>query len=530
MAILVSNIKTGLGKAQPEIFALAMKMAKVGKNQVKNICLVKTSVDARKQSNIHLVSSVAIEVQGSEEAVAKRAASKDVSLQKTEPMVWKKGTEPLAHPPVIAGFGPAGMFAALVLARNGYRPIVLERGADVDQRVEKVNNFWYNRKLDTETNVQFGEGGAGTFSDGKLTTRISDPRCGYILEELIAHGAPQEIRYKQKPHVGTDNLRHIVKSIRQEIIALGGQVRFCTRLDDIVLCGGRVAAVQTSEGPLAVQAVVVAIGHSARDTFAMLEKNNVFLEPKPFSVGVRVEHPQELIDQGLYGSFAGNPALPKGEYQLSHRIGQRGVYTFCMCPGGVVVPSASEEETVVTNGMSEYARDGANANSAVVVSVDSSDFGAGPLDGVRFQQQLERKAFLMGGKTYAAPAQTVEHFMGGKRTLSQCTTTPTFASGVTECDLGSLFPEQVTKMLRVGFSVFDHKIKGFGGPQAVITGAETRTSSPVRITRGEDMQALGIPGLYPCGEGAGYAGGIVSAAVDGVRVAQQIMAQYRPLD
>ena len=528
MSIIVSNVKTGLNKDREGIFETARRTAKLKPEQIEAMYLVKSSVDARKKSNIHIVSSVSIVVKGDEEALVKKANSKDVQLQKQERISFETGSGALEHRPVVVGFGPAGMFAALVLARLGYEPIVLERGADVDARVEAVENFWNNKVLSTRTNVQFGEGGAGTFSDGKLTTRISDPRCGYILEELIRHGAPEEIRYKQKPHVGTDKLRHVVKAIREEIIELGGEVRFGVQMTQILRKNGRICGVQTSEGELPCEQLILAIGHSARDTFEMLHSEQIFMEPKAFSVGVRIEHPQTLIDEGLYGDYAGHPALPKGEYQLSHRVDGRGVYTFCMCPGGVVVPSSSEENTIVTNGMSHFARDGVNANSAVVVSVDASDFGAGALAGVDFQRKLERSAFELGGKTYEAPAQTVTSYLGGKLSLDQCTTTPSFACGVVERDLHALFPKAVNDMLELGLRNFDRKIRGFGGDKAVITGPETRTSSPIRITRGEDLQALGVGGLYPCGEGAGYAGGIVSAAVDGVRVAQQIAAQFKP--
>jgi len=529
MAIIVSNIKTGLNQGREDIFRIACRTAHLNREQVREIYLVKSSVDARKRDQIHIVSSVCLEVDGDEEYYVQRANYKNVALQKKEELNFTTGSKKLSHPPVIVGFGPAGMFAGLVLARLGYEPIILERGADVDSRVEAVENFWYKKQFNTQTNVQFGEGGAGTFSDGKLTTRISDPRCGFILEELIRHGAPEEIRYKQKPHVGTDHLRHVVKEIRQEIIRLGGQVRFGVKMEGIVKKGDRICAVMTSDGEISTEQVILAIGHSARDTFENLMKQNVFMEAKPFSVGVRVEHPQQLIDEGLYGKLAGHPALPKGEYQLSHRLDGRGVYTFCMCPGGVVVPSSSEEATIVTNGMSHFARDGENANSAVVVSVDSNDFGEGALAGVAFQRKLESAAFEMAGKTYAAPAQTVTAYLGGKHSLDQCKTKPSFACGVEERDLNELFPEQVNKMLHLGFAVFNGKIRGFGGERAVITGPETRTSSPVRITRNDDLQAIGISGLYPCGEGAGYAGGIVSAAVDGVRVAQAIAEQFKPL-
>lgn len=528
MAIIISNIKTGLQHDRNFIFEVATKTAKLNPKQIKDIYLVKSSVDARKKNNIHLVSSVCIVPFGDEEFLVRKANSKDVQLQKTEEISFVYGSQKLENSPVIVGFGPAGMFAGLVLARLGYRPIILERGQDVDSRILAVNNFWNNKVLDKNSNVQFGEGGAGTFSDGKLTTRISDSRCSYILNEFIAHGAPEEIRYKQKPHVGTDYLRTVVKEIRKEIISLGGEVRFGVCMEKLIIKNSSVCGVVTNQGEIPTNQVVLAIGHSSRDTFQNLLEQDIFIEAKPFSVGVRVEHPQTLIDEGLYGSYAGHPALPKGEYQLSHRLNNRGVYTFCMCPGGLVVPSSSEEDTIVTNGMSYFARDGVNANSAVVVSVDSDDFGKDALAGVRFQQKLERDAFNLAGSSYKAPAQTVSSYLGNNLSLEKCSTKPSFACGVEECDLNKLFPEQVNKMLHLGFSVFNSKIRGFGGEKAVITGPETRTSSPVRITRNENLQAIGISGLYPCGEGAGYAGGIVSAAVDGVRIAQKIAEDFKP--
>lgn len=550
MAIIVSQIKTPLesGSDQNRIFAAALKTARLHRDEVEQTYLVKSSIDARRQEQIYLVSSVGFELKGThslspeqltarEEEVVRRTrnsrAGEQVKIQHNLPTTFRTGSDRLEHPPVIVGFGPAGMFAGLALARMGYRPIILERGADVDRRVQSVRGFWDGRQLDPQTNVQFGEGGAGTFSDGKLTTRINDPRCSFVLEEMIRYGAPQEIRYQQKPHVGTDLLRDVVKNIRNEIIRLGGQVRFLTRLEDVTLSQGRVSSIRTTEGEIPVQALVLAIGHSARDTFEMLAGKQVFLEPKPFSVGVRIEQRQQVIDRGLYGRWAGHPALPKGEYQLSWRDEQqRGVYTFCMCPGGFVVASSSEEDTVVTNGMSEHARDGENANSALVVSVDAADFGSGVLDGIAFQRQLERTAFRLGGNDYRAPAQSVSSFLDGSSPdLSHPKTQPTFSCGVREADLHSAFPEQVNRMLEQGMRRFERKLPGFADADAIITGIETRTSSPVRMTRNPDsLQALGVDGLYPCGEGAGYAGGIVSAAVDGIRVAQQIMERYQPLD
>lgn len=529
MAILVNNIKTPISAKDSAAFDEALRLLKVSSAEIRSIKLYKKSLDARKQNQIQFVSSVIVHFKDSEkeQRLCHKLASSRIIWKEEPVFTLTKGSLPLKHPIYVAGFGPAGIFCAYLLAKEGYRPVVIERGYDVDRRVQAVNRFWSEGTLDPVSNVQFGEGGAGTFSDGKLTTRISDPRCHYILSLLHQFGAPEEILTKAKPHIGTDKLRGVIKRLREKIISLGGQVLFEHKLERIHLKNGSVCAITVNGQTIPTENLVLAVGHSARDTFAMLEEERILLEPKSFSVGVRIEHLQQKINEGLYGKAAGNPNLPVGEYQLSYRENGRGVYTFCMCPGGMVVPSSSSSESVVTNGMSEYLRNQKNANSAVVVSVGPEDFGAHPLDGMRFQQRLEHKAFLAGGSSYAAPGACVGDFLSGKSGLSLKQVQPSYALGVVPCELRTLFPSSVSQMLEKGLRLFDRKIRGFAAPDAVLTGVETRTSSPVRITRREDYHSLSCTGLYPCGEGAGYAGGIMSAAADGLRVAQQIISTYQ---
>lgn len=524
MAVIVSQIKTSITSSQDEIICTALKKINIKKDDVARIGVHKTSLDARNNSDIKSVSSVWIELYN--EATEKRLCDNYsfCTEVKHEKIMPDKSAEIRKQRVVIAGFGPAGMFAALTLAEYGFEPIVVERGASVDERVDAVNNFWKNSKLDPCTNVQFGEGGAGTFSDGKLTTRIKDPLCRYVLKKLEEFGAPEEILVKAKPHIGTDKLRNVVKSIRENIIELGGEVRFKSTLTDITIENEKIKSVTVNDTDvIPCDYLILAIGHSARDTFEMLYNKQIFLEPKPFSVGARIEHKQEDVNRSLYGKHWNNPNLPQGEYQLSYRQGERAVYTFCMCPGGTVVPSSSEAETVVTNGMSEFARDGENANAALVVSVSTEDFGNNPLDGVAFARNIEKKAYQLAGNNYTAPASTVGSFLNGSGSLKGAEVNPSYAIGVTECNFNDLFPTSVTDLMRVGLYNFSHKMKCFGDKHAILTAPETRTSSPVRITRTDEMTSLSVSNLYPCGEGAGYAGGIMSAAVDGVKCAIKII-------
>lgn len=482
-----------------------------------NLKISKKSIDARR--DISFVYSVYAEVETS--CVISSPDIKEYSAPSFE---LECGDESLTERPVIIGFGPAGMFAGLLLARYGYKPLILERGASVAERVEAVENFIKFGVLDTSTNIQFGAGGAGTFSDGKLTTRINDPLIMYVLDMLHQLGAPDDIMYKAKPHIGTDILRKVVENADKEITRLGGEIRYKSKAENITS-----SSVTVNGERIPCGAVILACGHSARDTYSELIGAGFSVEAKPFSVGVRAEHLQSDIDTAMYGAHAGDSQLGHAEYQLSWRQGDRGCYTFCMCPGGEVVPSASEEGGVVTNGMSRHARDGKNANAAVCVSVKPEDYGNNPLSAIEFQRNLEKRAFLAGGEDYYAPMQTLGDLISGKRGTEYKRIVPSYRGGKVRCaDFSKLFPPFVMEMLRAGLVNFGKKIKGYDAPDVPLTGVETRTSSPVRIIRGENLCALGHDGIYPCGEGAGYAGGIVSAAVDGLRVASKIITRYKP--
>ncbi|MFI3115014.1 MAG: FAD-dependent oxidoreductase [Clostridia bacterium] len=516
MSIIISGIKADINTEDCDVLEKVCKEYGVFDAKV-----YKKSIDARK-GEIKKVVSVIANCENEHEKIEKYQNIKEkTKFEEFKPC----GTQKMQERPIVIGFGPAGLLCAYELAKNGYEPRVFELGEDIDSRDKSVENFFKNGVLNKKSNVQFGEGGAGSYSDGKLTTRTNDVRCEYILNLFHKFGADEEILYLAKPHIGTDVLKKVVKNIRQEIIRLGGEINFNSKLTDLNIKNDKLIGISINNQEMNVETVVLAIGHSARDTFEMLNNKKVFIEPKSFAVGARIEHLQEDIDKSLYGKHAQNPNLPIGEYNLSNTKNGRGCYTFCMCPGGLVVPASSEENTIVTNGMSYHARNNSIANSALVVSVTPRDYGEKtPLDGMYFQREIEKRAF---NKNYYAPTQLIGDFLDKKPSKKFGNINPSYEIGTYFCDLDDILPDFVTNTMRDTLPLFAKKMNAFGVKSAILTAPETRTSSPIRITRNDNLESINIKGLMPCGEGAGYAGGIMSAGVDGLKCAEKIMNTWR---
>lgn len=499
----------------------------IERTSIKVIEIAECSVDVQNKNDIHFKMNVDVSVFEDEKTIVSHNKGKCVLKEKE--LIYTVSNKKLLARPIVVGCGPAGLFAALILAQAGAKPILLERGLDVDSRVQSVSNFWRSGVLDTHSNVQFGEGGAGAFSDGKLKIGKKDFRKMKVLRELVEAGAPSEIMFLGKPHIGTDRLNKTVKEIRKKIIGLGAEVLFNSKVVEILRKDGKVTGVgfvrNDTYTELYSDNVVLAIGHSARDTFENLLASGVIIEQRPFAVGVRIEHMQTTINKIQYADFAGHPALAAADYKMVvHLKNGKGVYTFCMCPGGTVVAAASEKNCLVTNGMSQYMRDGRNANSALLVTIDRNNIGSEhPLAGVELQRRIEAAAFIAGGGGYKAPVQRLEDFLQNRNTTAFGEVLPTYMPGTEFARLDSYLPDYITSSLRQGIAEMGLWMPGFANPDALLTGVETRSASPVRITRGESFEALGIKGLYPCGEGAGYAGGIISAAVDGILCAERIL-------
>ncbi len=527
----IQQVKLPIDHMEEDLLIKAAEALKIKKEEIKELTIFRKSIDARKKDEILFIYALDVDIY-KEVKISKR----NTNITVAEPFIYDveaTGEKLLNNRPVVVGSGPAGLFCALLLAEKGYRPIILERGKTVKERVKDIEKFWKEGILNTSSNVQFGEGGAGTFSDGKLNTLIKDrsKRGKKVLDEMVEAGAPTEITYINKPHIGTDLLRDVLVKIRKKIMSMGGTFRFEECLTDIIIKDNSVYRIVTESDIIETDVLVLAIGHSARDTFEMLS-NKIELKAKPFAIGVRVEHPQKMINEAQYKELAGNPLLGPADYKFVHKSKNgRSVYTFCMCPGGVVTASSSEDNGVVTNGMSFHERDLENSNSAVVVQINPEDFGGeeNSMAGVEFQRYWERKAYEAGGKNYRAPVQLFKDFKEKSISSSFGEIYPTYRPGCTFANLWECLPDYVCESIVEGITAFGKLLTNYDRDDALLTGVETRTSSPLRIVRDDEMQT-NIRGIYPCGEGSGYAGGIMSAAIDGLKVAEQILKTYKPIN
>ncbi|RMO79416.1 hypothetical protein ALQ33_05147 [Pseudomonas syringae pv. philadelphi] len=530
LMLRITELKLPIDHPEEDLRVALLQHLGIDSSELLDFTLFKRSYDARKKSS-ELCFIYTIDFQVRDEEALLRKLANDRHVGPAPDVSYKvvgHAPEGLTERPIVVGFGPCGIFAGLLLAQMGFKPIILERGTEVRQRTKDTWALWRKNVLNPESNVQFGEGGAGTFSDGKLYSQIKDPKFigRKVLHEFVKAGAPEEILYVSKPHIGTFRLTGVVENMRHQIEAMGGEVRFQQRVTDVMIEDGQLLGVQLDSGEqIESRHVILALGHSARDTFRMLHGRGVFMEAKPFSVGFRIEHPQSLIDRARLGKYAGHPKLGAADYKLVHHASNgRSVYSFCMCPGGTVVAATSEPGRVVTNGMSQYSRNERNANSGIVVGISpEQDYPGSPLAGIELQERLESHAYLLGGSSYEAPAQLVGDFIAGRASTALGSVEPSYKPGVKLVDLADALPAFAIEAIREALPAFDKQIKGFSLHDAVLTGIETRTSAPLRITRGPTMQSLNTKGLYPAGEGAGYAGGILSAGVDGIRVAEALV-------